>query len=429
MHLFRLISFLGFLFVVNASNSQSIQQAGDLTVGSKSIEFDVHCVEASDGSMYCLTTSGTNTAQDNGLKTDTAYGGPDYWLYKLDENGSFLWDRTFGGNETDRAKDIVIHGNHLFLLGDSESSVSGNKTTVKKGGNDYWVVKVDLQGNKLWDVTLGADTSEFLSKGLITNDNQLLLCGHSFSSLSGDKTEPTNGGLDIWLAKVNTDNGTIQWNKTLGGTGDDVPKSISQDSAGNYFVASRTNSPQGLGKAAQSYGSSDFWLLKLDSNGNRIEDYSYGGSDFETEIRMTRNGKKTYLVGYSRSTFSGNKTVSIVGSGDYWLLQLDEDFEIDWQISLGGDQNGEDFNSEIIASGDNDIYVVGSSSALPGTGNIGNNPEYGDMDYVVFNLDTLGNIDWTFRQGEMGMILLQRLYYRIIINSLLLVDQLQELQV
>ncbi|KAB1063199.1 hypothetical protein [Salibacter halophilus] len=183
MYLTRLTSFIVFLFIFNVANSQSIQQARDLTVGSKSIEFDVHCVEASDGSMYCLTTSGTNTAQDNGLKTDTAYGGADYWLYKLDENGNFLWDRTFGGGEFDRAKDIVIHDNHLFLLGDSESAVSGNKTSINKGDGDYWIVKTDLQGNKLWDVSIGADTLEYLFKGLITNDNQLLLCGHSFSSL------------------------------------------------------------------------------------------------------------------------------------------------------------------------------------------------------------------------------------------------------
>ncbi|KAB1063200.1 hypothetical protein [Salibacter halophilus] len=202
--------------------------------------------------------------------------------------------------------------------------------------------------------------------------------------------------------KVNTEDGTFEWNKTLGGTGDDVPKSLSQDSLGNYLLACTSNSPQGLGKTAQRYGGSDFWLLKLDSNANKVEDFSFGGSGFETEIRMTRNGNKTYLIGYSSSTFSGNKTVSVVGSGDYWLLQLDENFEIDWQISLGGDQSGEDFNSEIIASGDNDIYVIGSSNALPGTGNIGNNPEYGDMDYVVFNLDTLGNIDWTFRTGGSG---------------------------
>ena len=109
-----------------------------------------------------------------------------------------------------------------------------------------------------WQKTLGG--TDFDSNALIqqTPDGGYIIAGYSRSN-DGD-VSGNHGIGDIWIVKLNS-NRTLQWQKTLGGTGDDGPSRIQQTSDGGYIVAGSTNSTNG--DITGNHGETDFWIVKL----------------------------------------------------------------------------------------------------------------------------------------------------------------------
>jgi len=107
-----------------------------------------------DGGYAVLGYSNSGIGGD---KTTTNYGSDDAWLVRLDLQGNKLWEGNFGGTDGERTRDLKasINGGWIFV-GQTYSTSSGNKSGTNYGQADYWVVRVDDQGNKLWDKTFGA---------------------------------------------------------------------------------------------------------------------------------------------------------------------------------------------------------------------------------------------------------------------------------
>src|SRR5204862_5024756 len=106
------------------------------------------------------------------------------------------------------------------LGGCSSSGPSGNKTSAWYGQNDYWVLRLDKDGNKLWENTYGAAGDERISKILILTNGDILLAGYSSSGTNSIKTAPNRGSYDYWLVKIDP-NGNKIWDKTYGGSSTD----------------------------------------------------------------------------------------------------------------------------------------------------------------------------------------------------------------
>src|SRR4051812_7289211 len=102
----------------------------------------------------------------------------------------------------------------LSSCGYSKSNHSGNKTEDSRGGSDYWVIKY-FNNKKQWDKTIGGSGDDVLKAALSTSDGGYLLTGYSNSGISGEKTKNSKGGYDYWLVKLNS-KGNIQWDKTIG---------------------------------------------------------------------------------------------------------------------------------------------------------------------------------------------------------------------
>ena len=82
-------------------------------------------------------------------------------MIKIDENGNIIWDRTLGSSGDDRINSIALTQDGGYLLsGDSNGSADGNKTHNAKGKSDFWVVKIDQNGSPVWDVTIGGENDE-----------------------------------------------------------------------------------------------------------------------------------------------------------------------------------------------------------------------------------------------------------------------------
>src|SRR4029079_14429381 len=126
----------------------------------------------------------------------------DYWVIKLDANGTKVWDKTIGGSNLDVLKSLRQTSDGGYILGGySDSDISGDKTQANKGNKDDWVVKLDASGNKIWDKTIGGSGYDAITSLQQTVDGGYFLGGLSESDISGDKSQNSQGGYDYWAVK------------------------------------------------------------------------------------------------------------------------------------------------------------------------------------------------------------------------------------
>ena len=309
----------------------------DKTIGGLGSEDFKSVIQTFDGG-YALIGESDSPISDE--KSENGFGLYDYWLVKLDSAGNIEWDRTIGGSGTEYIDMIVQTKDSGYVLaGSSDSPISGYKTEDSRGYFDYWVVKVNKRGNKVWDKTIGGSDYEFCSPVLLTNDGEVLLSGFSASNISGEKTENSRGDYDIWLVKLN-DKGKIQWDRTIGGNDFDGAVGILPEDDGGYILSGSSASNISGEKTEDSRGLTDYWVVKVDAKGHKLWDKTIGGSGddhqgFGGQLERTSDGG-FILGGSSNSYTSGEKTEDSRGDFDYWVVKLDKNANIQWDKTIGG---------------------------------------------------------------------------------------------
>lgn len=359
----------------------------------------------SDGG-YIL--AGVSTSGISGNKTSTNYGGYDGWLVKLDANGDKVWDKSFGGDGDEFYYGLILRttsdGGYI-LGGDSKSGISGNKTTPNFGGYDYWVVKLDANGDKLWERTLGGSGDDRLKDIQQTSDGGYVIGGDSESGVSGNKTSTNYGASDYWVVKLDADGNKV-WDKSYGGTitstfgdGNEFLTALYQTSDGDYILAGTSSSGASGNKTSTNFSSqvwtTDYWVVKVDPDGNIIWDKSFGGDNFDSLGVFQRTSDGGYILGgASYSGVSGNKSSTNYGQSDYWIVMLDGNGEKVWDKSFGG--NYFDFLNSIQQTSDGG-YILAGQSASPPSGNK-TSPYFtingGDYDAWIVKINANGNVVW-----------------------------------
>ncbi len=222
----------------------------------------------------------------SGIGADRTYtnrGDLDFWVVKLDANGNKQWDRAYGGTGSDKLRKIIALPNgQYWLAGSSNSPASFEKSIgAFNGSDDYWGVRIDEDGVPLGDYTMGGDTTDQVFDAILTTDGNILLSGQSQSSPGFSKTAPFYGVNDMWVVKC-TPNGTMLWQTAFGGNGQDVCQRLRQSSDGHYFAIGQSTSDKLSGnKTAEHYGSDDAWVVKFADNltsASMIWDRSFGGT-------------------------------------------------------------------------------------------------------------------------------------------------------
>ncbi|WP_216688486.1 hypothetical protein [Hymenobacter siberiensis] len=331
--------------------------------------------------MGGITTSGLS-----GDKTEPSRGLRDYWVVKIDAQGTKQWDKTFGGSSYDELYDIVPTRDGGYLLGGSSSSgISGDKSEPSKGYDDYWVIKIDALGTKQWDRTIGGVTTDYLYNVLQTADGGYLLGGNSYSGVGADKTGPSRGGGDFWVVKLNAQ-GQKVWDKTYGGSGSDYNgfKNMSLTQDGGFLIGGFSDSGVSGEKTQPCWGGSDgdYWVLKLDSLGTQQWDRTVGGTLSERLATVSQTADGGYLLaGSSASGISGNKTEPNRGplnptgytGFDYWVVKLDAAGVQQWDRTFGTS------SGEYLADAKQTIdggYIL-AGGAISGTGGDKTAPGHG----------------------------------------------------
>ena len=337
-----------------------------------------------------------------GNKISTNYGGADYWVVRLDNNGAVLWDRSFGGSADDRLSTVIPTSDGGFLIGGaSNSGADGTRSSPNFGTNgtaDYWVVRLDSAGNQLWDKAYGGDSDDFLTCLRQTTDGGFILGGYSLSGMSGTKTstnfnpEVLGSHSDYWVVRVDQ-NGDKLWDKSFGGSGRDRLFGIAQTSDEGYALGGWTLSENDGNKTAARINQQqqpDYWVVRLDADGNMLWDREFGAIDGDSELgglEETEDGG-FMLVGISAGSASGNKTSPLIGGNDLWLVRLDSDGNMLWDRSYGGTGFDGSPSAEPTASlsltSDGGLIMGGSSQS--GVGGNKSVPNYGVADLWVTKL-------------------------------------------
>lgn len=307
----------------------------------------------------------TNSPAGSGNITPGASGGADYWVFKVAPNSATpIWQVRLGGTSNDALlSTIPISSGGYLLVGQSISAAyaPGGKTQGTKGGTDYWVVKIDANGNKLWDKSIGGSLEDLYNSAIETTDGGFILAGSTNSPKNNDITVDPRGGYDYWAVKIDA-NGNKQWDKRYGGAGDDNLKKIIATDDGGYLLLGHSNSNIFGEKNQNSRGLFDYWVVKIDRLGNFVWDKTFGGGDNEELIDgiNTLNGNYT-LAGRSKSGISGEKTENNIGNYDFWMVEIDSQGNKIWDKSFGG--TGEEDVTSIIGVSDGSFMVGGFSDS------------------------------------------------------------------
>ena len=309
------------------------------------------------------------------------HGQTDVWVVKLYADGQVSWKKSFGGSSFDGANSIKQTTDGGFIIAgytaSNDDDVSGNH-----GGRDFWVLKLDSFGNVAWQNALGGNSTEVAYAIEQTSEGGYIVMGYTVSQ-AGDVIG-NHGETDIWVVKLN-ESGNISWQKCLGGSSNEQGYDIKQTTDGGYIIAGSSQSNDG--DLESNLGSSDYWVVKLDTDGSIAWKESYGGSDRDVAhcIKQTNDGG--FLVSGISSSSDGDVT-DVSGGRDYWIIKIDPTGNLIWQKAMGGD--GTDVAYSVDETDDGGAIIGGFSTST--NGDVSGN--HGDSDYWIIQLDNSGNYIW-----------------------------------
>ena len=306
--------------------------------------------------------AGISVSGVSGDKTQDCRGGFDYWVVKVDAYGNELWDKRFGGNQDDILSDIkrTSHGGYL-LAGTSYSDSSGDKTQNNLGNTDFWIVKIDSAGNKEWDKRYGGNAdAEMLTAVTTTSDGGFLLGGCSPSNISGDKTEGTFGGYDFWIVRIDSAGNKV-WDADYGGTGGESVNSMIQTPDRGFLLAETTTSSNSGVMTQINKGGYDYWIVKIDSTGTKEWDKDFGGPADDDVYSVFLTKDHGYLIGGSSQSFiGGDKSEDNIANVQPWIIKTDSLGNKQWDKTIFTDAVSDISNAFQTEEGG---YVISSFTA------------------------------------------------------------------
>ncbi len=320
----------------------------------------------------------------------------DYWVVKFDSSGTVQWQKSFGGSDVDIVNSIrqTTDGGYIVAgySNSNDGDVSGHHGTTNN--YDYWVVKLDSSGAIQWQKSLGGTDSERADSVQQTADGGYIVAGYS-ASTDGDVSghHGNIGYPDYWIVKLDSI-GTIQWEKSLGGSGSDIAYSIQQTTDGGYIVSGFNASIDGdVTGHHGNINDTDYWIVKLDNSGAIQWQKSLGGSNSEYPYSIQQTTDGGYIVAGSSDSSDGDVSGhhGTTDNNDFWVVKLDSAGVIQWQKSLGGNSN--EYAFSVHQTTDGGYIVAGSSYSTDGDVSGHHGTEY-NFDYWVVKLSSSGNIQW-----------------------------------
>ena len=216
----------------------------------------------------------TSSGGEGNSQAKIQHAGGDYWVLKLDSFGAIEWSKYYGGNFTDTPRGIAVSNDGGYVIvGTSDSTdvdISNNKGTY-----DFWVIKISPTGTLLWEKNFGGSQIDE-ARGIIkTDDGNFLVVGDTTSTDSD--VSANNGGADLWVLKIDNE-GNLLWEKNYGGRSFDVARSIKKTNSGGFIISGSSRSSD---NDFTNNGQNDGLLMILTQDGDVEWQYTIGGSDID----------------------------------------------------------------------------------------------------------------------------------------------------
>jgi hypothetical protein len=320
------------------------------------------------------------------------------------------WQKDIKSSTQDFLSQVTTTIDQQYLISGSSIQAGGQKMgagSKQNNGYDYHFIKLNQQGEEVWEKYFSGQNHDFLSATVATQEGGFLAAGTSYSGKGLDKKDDSKGGTDIWLIRLN-EFGDELWQKTIGTQADEEARSVIQTTDFGFFVAGSFVSAQD--SKMKGYGSKDVLIVRLDKNGKELSQLTLGGKGLDEVEKMIPTKDGGALLGvYSRSSeFRGSgsgvqnsdnktsnpasrypKSTNNFGEGDYWIIKLSKDGKVEWEKNFGG--KGDDHLRTLALTSTG--YLIGGESRSERSGNKSVGIEEG-TDLWLISLDERGEEIW-----------------------------------
>jgi hypothetical protein len=294
---------------------------------------------------------------------------------------SIAWQRTLGGWNMEGARSLLLTADGGYLLGGHTDSYQGDVSGTH-GAVDVWLVKLDSSAELQWQMTLGGSGNEEAYDVRATADGGYIVAG--FTSSVNDDVSGAHGGVDAWVVKVDSV-GELEWQRCLGGMMGDGFNAVRVLDDGGFFLVGSTNSNDG--DVADENGGVDIWMARLSAAGDLLWQDCIGGTGFDDMYAMEPCPDGGYVLA-GRTTSSDGDVTGGQWDGDGWLVKLDETFAIEWQRTVGGTHY--DVFQGVTPTQDGGYLAVGRTDS--NDGDVSGN--HGGHDAWMVKVDGSGAFQW-----------------------------------
>ena len=357
-------------------------------------------IPTANGGYACI-----GICEEDGFDVSGTHGASDIWLVQLDSNFQILWQHAYGGTMLESGYDLLQLDDGGFMLA-GQSFLANGDITADYGLEDFWIVRTDSLGNIRWQYSFGGpgtDKPYFIKKW----GNRFVAGG--YIPIQGAGISGYHASHEAWLLVVD-ENGNPLWNRCYGGSSGEylLDGLVLQD--GNLLLVGYSSSNDG--DLNSNAGSTDGWLMIIDSTGAVVQSKSIGGpwGEYFSAISPLDNGNYA-LTGLIGSQLPGSNPVH--GSFDTWLAVVNPNLDLVATMCIGG---SEDDDGMAVASTPGSVVVAGYTSSndgdLPGN--------YGEEDGLIYKISnglinsvaSIGNsigfeqagnrLSWTFGSAGNG---------------------------
>ncbi|WP_137905712.1 T9SS type A sorting domain-containing protein [Chryseobacterium sp. 2VB] len=324
-----------------------------------------------------------------------------------------VWQKDIQSSTQDFLSQVTTTIDQQYLITgssiQSKSQSPAASSQKQNKGYDFHLVKLNQQGQEVWEKYFSGQNHDYLSATVTTQDGGFLLAGTSYSGKGLDKKEDSKGGSDFWLIRIN-EFGDELWQKTLGSSSDEEARAVIQTTDLGFFVAGNVQN------SSKGYGSKDVLITRLDKDGKELSQLILGGKGLDEVEKMipTRDGGALLGI-YSRSSSvktnnqqskintntstdepatynllsATSKQSDNFGEGDYWIVKLDKNGKIEWEKNFGG--KGDDHIRTLALTSNG--FIIGGESRSERSGNKTVGLEEG-TDLWLISLNERGDEQW-----------------------------------
>lgn len=316
-------------------------------------------IQTQDGGFAIL---GYSDSADGDMTENN--GSRDFWLAKINLTGDLTWQKSFGFSGADEGTTIIeTSDNHFLISGVLDVSASGGlgnsgKNSSKHAGGDYWAIKVSDLGTLVWSRFYGGSFTDSPEGTLENASGEFIFAGASDSNdvdISNNK-----GSYDFWVVKSDA-NGDIVWEKSYGGLEIDEARGIVASGDGNYVIVGDTRSNEQ--DVSLNNGAADLWIVKISENGTILWEKSIGGSNFDVPRSINSTSDTGFVIAGSSRSSDGDVTIN-QGQNDAWVVKIDASGQLQWQTTVGGSEI--DFAYDAVELLNGTIIAVGETNSSDG---------------------------------------------------------------